>query len=357
MHWTFDPLVRRNAYFNLHKLGARAVDQYLPDFYGRMTDGINAGDTTSDRLYIQWDVASPEAIAAAAGDSREVDFDRCAPPAPRSCSAATTMRPRQRRPSRCTTAARCWSPCRRTSRPCAVATRALAVAWRSEVARRARCAALEAGYRITGMARTGGTSWRGTRGEREEPAERRVAGARTGRRRPRSRERKASSVKLTGFELRRIAMPLVSPFRTSFGTELARDVLLVRAVDRRGRGLGRVRGDVRAALLQRVRRRRGRGDPALPGPGRGRRWPMVDAAPGRAAVRADQGPPDGQGGRADRAARRVAARGRRLVRRASSARSATTVPAGVSVGIMDSVPAAARRGRPATWPRATCGSS
>jgi O-succinylbenzoate synthase len=37
-------------------------------------------------------------------------------------------------------------------------------------------------------------------------------------------------VKLTGFELRRVAMPLVSPFRTSFGTELARDVLLVRAV-------------------------------------------------------------------------------------------------------------------------------
>jgi O-succinylbenzoate synthase len=36
-------------------------------------------------------------------------------------------------------------------------------------------------------------------------------------------------VKLAGFELRRIAMPLVSPFRTSFGTEVARDVLVVRA--------------------------------------------------------------------------------------------------------------------------------
>jgi len=35
-------------------------------------------------------------------------------------------------------------------------------------------------------------------------------------------------VKLAGVELRRIAMPLVAPFRTSFGTESVRDVLLVR---------------------------------------------------------------------------------------------------------------------------------
>ena len=35
-------------------------------------------------------------------------------------------------------------------------------------------------------------------------------------------------MKLAGVELRRIAMPLVAPFRTSFGTEWVRDVLLVR---------------------------------------------------------------------------------------------------------------------------------
>ncbi|MGH8835557.1 MAG: o-succinylbenzoate synthase [Actinomycetes bacterium] len=35
-------------------------------------------------------------------------------------------------------------------------------------------------------------------------------------------------MKLAGVELRRIAMPLVAPFRTSFGTESVRDVLLVR---------------------------------------------------------------------------------------------------------------------------------
>jgi O-succinylbenzoate synthase len=35
-------------------------------------------------------------------------------------------------------------------------------------------------------------------------------------------------VKITGIELRRIAMPLVAPFRTSFGVETERDVLLLR---------------------------------------------------------------------------------------------------------------------------------
>lgn len=37
-------------------------------------------------------------------------------------------------------------------------------------------------------------------------------------------------MKLTGVELRRISMPLVAPFRTSFGVESTRDILLVRAV-------------------------------------------------------------------------------------------------------------------------------
>jgi len=63
--WTFDPLIRRNAYFNLVKLGARAAE-YLPNFYGGMHDSINAG-TESDRLLVSWDLWSPEATAACAG--------------------------------------------------------------------------------------------------------------------------------------------------------------------------------------------------------------------------------------------------------------------------------------------------
>jgi O-succinylbenzoate synthase len=45
-------------------------------------------------------------------------------------------------------------------------------------------------------------------------------------------------MRLEGLELRRIAMPLVAPFRTSFGTERERDVLLVRAVGADAEGWG-----------------------------------------------------------------------------------------------------------------------
>lgn len=63
--WSFDPLVRRNCVFNFEKLGARAIE-YLPNFYGTMTDEINAGDD-SDRLFVYWELAgssSPEANSA-----------------------------------------------------------------------------------------------------------------------------------------------------------------------------------------------------------------------------------------------------------------------------------------------------
>jgi predicted GNAT superfamily acetyltransferase len=54
IRWTFDPLVSRNAWFNLAKLGAVA-DRFLPNFYGAMTDEINAGER-SDRLMVRWDL-------------------------------------------------------------------------------------------------------------------------------------------------------------------------------------------------------------------------------------------------------------------------------------------------------------
>jgi predicted GNAT superfamily acetyltransferase len=69
--WTFDPLVRRNAWFNLGKLAAAPVE-YLPNFYGGMHDGIN-GDDDSDRLLVHWDLRSDRVAEACRGRVDRVD--------------------------------------------------------------------------------------------------------------------------------------------------------------------------------------------------------------------------------------------------------------------------------------------
>jgi len=60
--WTFDPLVSRNAHFNLTKLGVHA-DAYLEDFYGAMDDGINTGQPT-DRVLVRWDLTTGRRLPA-----------------------------------------------------------------------------------------------------------------------------------------------------------------------------------------------------------------------------------------------------------------------------------------------------
>jgi predicted GNAT superfamily acetyltransferase len=73
IEWTTDPLIRRNAHFNLTKLGAR-VSRYLVNVYGEMTDGLNAGEE-SDRLVISWPLESDSARAASAGRLSEPSLD------------------------------------------------------------------------------------------------------------------------------------------------------------------------------------------------------------------------------------------------------------------------------------------
>ena len=74
IEWTTDPLVRRNAYFNLTKLGAWA-SRYLVNFYGAMTDGINAGEE-SDRLLITWRLDSTQSLSAATGHPVVADVEQ-----------------------------------------------------------------------------------------------------------------------------------------------------------------------------------------------------------------------------------------------------------------------------------------
>lgn len=67
--WTFDPLVRRNAWFNLGKLGARVVG-YVDDFYGPQTDAINRGDET-DRAVVRWSTG-PDGVPGTPRDGAEI---------------------------------------------------------------------------------------------------------------------------------------------------------------------------------------------------------------------------------------------------------------------------------------------
>jgi predicted GNAT superfamily acetyltransferase len=70
--WTFDPLVRRNAFFNVQKLGA-TVGSYLENFYGRMDDDIN-GDDESDRILIEMRLDASRVQRAAEGRLDEPDI-------------------------------------------------------------------------------------------------------------------------------------------------------------------------------------------------------------------------------------------------------------------------------------------
>ncbi|GAA4093847.1 GNAT family N-acetyltransferase [Nocardioides kongjuensis] len=72
--WTYDPLIRRNSWFNLGKLAAD-VTEYLPDFYGPMDDDINRTDAT-DRVLVRWTLTEPAVVAACAGTPRTVEVAR-----------------------------------------------------------------------------------------------------------------------------------------------------------------------------------------------------------------------------------------------------------------------------------------
>ncbi|PSL38645.1 putative GNAT superfamily acetyltransferase [Labedella gwakjiensis] len=68
VRWTYDPLIRRNARFNLWKLGADVV-AFHPDFYGVLDDAINGTDR-SDRFEVSWRLDAPEVDRAYSGSAR-----------------------------------------------------------------------------------------------------------------------------------------------------------------------------------------------------------------------------------------------------------------------------------------------
>ncbi|HEY2100896.1 MAG TPA: hypothetical protein VGH72_30840 [Pseudonocardia sp.] len=147
MTWTFDPLIGRNARFNLVKLGARAVD-YAIDFYGPMDDVFNAGDE-SDRLTVRWDLVTAESGGAGpAGTGGE-----CAGSDGRESAAQTRVAP-DGGPLEARAGARRWCRVPRDVVALRSADPVAALAWRRAV-RGVLTDAFAAGYLGTSMSRDG----------------------------------------------------------------------------------------------------------------------------------------------------------------------------------------------------------
>ena len=65
MEWTFDPVEIKNAFLNIHKLGA-IVRRYEENFYGVSSSRLQGGLQT-DRLVAEWWLASPRVAASLEG--------------------------------------------------------------------------------------------------------------------------------------------------------------------------------------------------------------------------------------------------------------------------------------------------
>ncbi|HLM02084.1 MAG TPA: GNAT family N-acetyltransferase [Pyrinomonadaceae bacterium] len=69
--WTYQPVQARNAFFNLERLGA-TIRTYMPNFYG--TDYSTSAEQNrvigldSDRLFADWQLDAPKAIALSKGE-------------------------------------------------------------------------------------------------------------------------------------------------------------------------------------------------------------------------------------------------------------------------------------------------
>jgi predicted GNAT superfamily acetyltransferase len=70
IRWTVDPLLARNAWLNVGKLGA-IVDRFERDYYGAMTDDLNAGER-SDRFVVRWGLERAPGPRGAPLDATEI---------------------------------------------------------------------------------------------------------------------------------------------------------------------------------------------------------------------------------------------------------------------------------------------
>ncbi|WP_026360999.1 hypothetical protein [Amycolatopsis nigrescens] len=138
MIWTFDPLVSRNAHFNLAKLGATATE-YTVDLFGRIDDGVNGHDET-DRLTAVWPLSEPHSAHCAGPDPDSAELN------PRPAPDGAPFRARDENGLWCRVPPDIVTTRRRDQR--------LAVEWRAAV-RDALRPVFDAGFVATGFSKSG----------------------------------------------------------------------------------------------------------------------------------------------------------------------------------------------------------
>ncbi len=73
--WTYQPVLARNAFFNIERLGV-TINTYMPNFYGTDAEASAEQKTAqegidSDRLFADWHLDSPKTIALSKGEKFE----------------------------------------------------------------------------------------------------------------------------------------------------------------------------------------------------------------------------------------------------------------------------------------------
>jgi predicted GNAT superfamily acetyltransferase len=74
IEWTFDPLIMKNAYFNLMRLGAIAR-RYIPNAYGITSSPLHSALPT-DRLVAEWHLRSPRVVRVLEGKRATPSFSK-----------------------------------------------------------------------------------------------------------------------------------------------------------------------------------------------------------------------------------------------------------------------------------------
>ena len=137
MSWTFDPLVAKNAYLNLNRLGAHVVE-YVPNMYGTTTSPLHYGIAT-DRLVVSVDTR--------ASAPRRDAFD---PAAIRPAVLTPAMQDGDVEPDLASPPPALWIEIPSDIRQVIERAPATAVAWRESV-REHFLWALARGYKVTGV--------------------------------------------------------------------------------------------------------------------------------------------------------------------------------------------------------------